>query len=60
MSDALLHSENAPHHEFLLTTSKISNGRHVQRTRPKHGRRSYLSVGIGGDSSRTGAFAEQI
>ena len=27
-----------------------SDDRHMQRTRPKHGRRSYLSVGIGSDS----------
>ena len=38
--------------DSFLTNSKKSDDRHVQRTRPKHGRRSYLSEGIGGDSER--------
>ena len=33
-----------------LVVKKKSDDRHVQRTRQKHGRCSYLSVGIGGDS----------
>ena len=42
----LLLSANAPTNPFLIN-SKKSDNRHVQRTRPKHGRRSYLSEGIG-------------
>ena len=39
------------HHESVFCRIvKKSDDRHVQRTRPKHGRRSYLSVGIGSDS----------
>ena len=34
----------------FLTKSKKSDDRHVQRIRHRHGRRSYLSVGVGGDS----------
>ena len=42
--------EHAPTTNPFLTKSKKSDDRHMQRTRQKHGRRSYLSVGIGGDS----------
>ena len=35
---------------YQYNTVKKSDDQHVQRTRPKHGRRSYISVGIGGDS----------
>ena len=38
----------------FLTNSKKSDDRNVQQTHVyKHGRRSYLSVGIGGDSQST-------
>ena len=47
---AVTFSERAPTTNPFLTNSKKPDGRHVQRTRQKHGRRSYLSVDIGGDS----------
>ena len=47
---AVTFSERAPTTNPFLMNSKRSDERHVQRTRQKHGRRSYLSVGIGGDS----------
>ena len=37
-------------HEPVLTNIKKSDDRRVQRTRQKHDRRSYISVGIGSDS----------
>ena len=43
-------SERAPTTNPFLTKSKKSDDRHMQRIRHKHGRRSYLSVGVGGDS----------
>ena len=43
-------SERALGMNPFLTNSKKSDDRHVHRIRQKHGRRSYLSVGIGGDS----------
>ena len=46
---SLLPSANAPTNPFLTNSKKIRD-RHVHRTRHKHGRRSYLSDGIGGDS----------
>ena len=47
---AVTFSERAPTTNPFLTKSKKSNDRHVQRIRHKHGRRSYLSVGVGGDT----------
>ena len=34
----------------FLTKSSKSDDQHVQQIRHKHGRRTYLSVGVGGDS----------
>ena len=47
---AVTFSERAPTTNPFLTKSKKSDDRHVQRIRRKCGRRSYLSVGVGGDS----------
>ena len=38
------------HHESVLTNSKKTDACNVQRIRYKHGRRSYLSICVGGDS----------
>ena len=47
---AVTFSERAPTTNPFLTKSEKSDDRHVQRIRRKHGRHSYLSVGVGGDS----------
>ena len=47
---AVTFSERAPTTNPFLTKSKKSADRQGQRMRQKHGRRSYLSVGVGGDS----------
>ena len=47
---AVTFSIRAPTTNPFLTKSKKSDDRHVQRIRHKHGRCSYLSVGVGGDS----------
>ena len=38
------------HHKSVLTNIKKIRDRYMHQTRHKHGRRSYLSDGIGGDS----------
>ena len=43
-------SVRAPTTNQFLTNSKTADDRQGQRTRHKHGRRSYLPVGIGGDT----------
>ena len=47
---AVTFSERAPTTNPFLTKSKKADDRHVQRILHKHGRRSYLSVGVGGDA----------
>ena len=47
---AVTFSERTPTTNPFLTNNKKIRDRHVHRTRHKHGRRSYLSDGIGGDS----------
>ena len=47
---AVTFRELAPTTNSFLTKSKTFDERHVQRIRYKHGRRSYLFVGVGGDS----------
>ena len=45
---AVTFSERAPTTNPFFTKSKKSDNRQMQRIRHKHGRRSYLSVGVGG------------
>ena len=47
---AVTFSERASTTNPFLTKSTKSDDRHVQQIRQKRGRRSYLSVGVGGDS----------
>ena len=47
---AVTFSEHAPTMNPFLTKSKKSDDQRVQQIRHKHGRRSYLSVGVRGDS----------
>ena len=46
---AVSFSERDPTTNPFLTKSTTSDDRHVQRIRHKHGRRSYISVGVSGD-----------
>ena len=44
---------------FNETKSKKSDDRHVQGIRYKHGLRSYLSVGVGGESGDSESLLER-